>query len=255
MKACCLKGEPAKSKSAWKRAGTGGRAKWVQADNESDCAEDEVEDSMVYKIKDSEARPITVHLHINGIHLKMEVDTGAAVSIISEQTQKNALLQRTSIKLRTYTDEALPVLGEMAVEVTYLENTRPNLVCGTGKWAKLSGEELVTTHSAGLEISGNSNCTEGSIPIGGITEEIWGSFPRGVGHNAPFPGFSTSQQGCYTTVLPTKTSSICPEGGRGAGAGSDGENWSFGTCKPQPVGSPYCSGAQEGWSDTHLWRF
>ena len=56
----------------------------------------------------------------------MEVDTGA-VSIISEQTQKKffpkALLQRTSIKLRTYTDEAMPVLGEMAVEVTYLENT------------------------------------------------------------------------------------------------------------------------------------
>ena len=126
-KACRSKGEPAKSKSARKRAGTGGRAKWVQADKESDCAEDELEDSMVYKIKDSEARPITVHLHINGIHLKMEVNTGAAVSIISEQTQKkffpNALHQRTSIKLRTYTDEAMPVLGEMAVEVTYLENT------------------------------------------------------------------------------------------------------------------------------------
>ena len=40
---------------------------------------------MVYKIKDSEACPITVHLLINGIRLKM---TGAAVSIISEQTQK-----------------------------------------------------------------------------------------------------------------------------------------------------------------------
>ena len=104
-KACRSKGEPAKSKFARKRAETGGRAKWVQADKESDCAEDELEDSMVYKIKDSEARPITVHLHINGIHLKMEVDTGAAVSTISEQTQKNffpnALLQRTSIKLRT----------------------------------------------------------------------------------------------------------------------------------------------------------
>ena len=68
-----------------------------------------------------------MHLHINGIHLKMEVDTGVEVSIISDQTQKKffpkALLQRTSIKLRTYTDEAMLVLGEMAVEVTYLENT------------------------------------------------------------------------------------------------------------------------------------
>ena len=37
---------------------------------------------MVCKIKDSEARAITVH------RLTMEVDTGTTVSIISEQTQK-----------------------------------------------------------------------------------------------------------------------------------------------------------------------
>ena len=83
---------------------------------------------MVCKIKDSEARTITVQLHINGTPLTMEVDTGAAVSIlISALTQKQLFpkvsLQRTSIKLRTYTDEAMPVLGEIAVEVTYQENT------------------------------------------------------------------------------------------------------------------------------------
>ena len=58
----------------------------------------------------------------------MEVDTGAAVSIlISALTQKQLFpkvsLQQTSIKLRTYMDEAIPVLGEIAVEVTYQENT------------------------------------------------------------------------------------------------------------------------------------
>ena len=51
----------------------------------------------------------------------MEVNSGAAVCIISEQTQKKlfpkTLLQQTSIKLRTYTDEAVPVLGEMAVSL------------------------------------------------------------------------------------------------------------------------------------------
>ena len=57
---------------------------------------------MVCKIKGCEACPIVVHLHINGIRLTMQVDTGGAVSTISEQTQKKffpkALLQRTSIK-------------------------------------------------------------------------------------------------------------------------------------------------------------
>jgi len=82
---------------------------------------------MVCKIKDREARPITVQLHINGTPLTMEVDTGAAVSIISAQTHKKffpkASLQQTSIKLRTYMDEAMPVLGELAVDVTYQGNT------------------------------------------------------------------------------------------------------------------------------------
>ena len=59
--------------------------------------------------------------------LTMEVDTGAAVSIISAQTHKKffpkASLQQTSIKLRTYMDEAMPVLGELAVDVTYQGNT------------------------------------------------------------------------------------------------------------------------------------
>ena len=98
----------------------------MQADAESDSADDTLEDSMVCKIKDSEARPITVQLHINGIPLTMEVDTGAAVSIISEQAQKRFLpkktLRRSSIRLRTYM-EIMPVLGEMTVEVAYQENT------------------------------------------------------------------------------------------------------------------------------------
>ena len=62
----------------------------MQADRESDSTDDALEDHMVCKIKDSEARPITVQLHVNGIRLTMEVDTGAAASIISEQTQKKS---------------------------------------------------------------------------------------------------------------------------------------------------------------------
>ena len=121
---CRSKGAPPKT---LREPGTGreAEAKWVQADRDSDSADDSL---MVCQIKDSEARPITVHLHINGTPLTMEVDTGAAVSIlISALTQKQLFpkvsLQQTSIKLRTYTDEAIPVLGEIAVEVTYQENT------------------------------------------------------------------------------------------------------------------------------------
>ena len=53
----------------------------------------------------------------------MEVDTGAAVSIISEkalnQILPQAKLQPSRITLRTYTEERMKVRGELSVDVTY----------------------------------------------------------------------------------------------------------------------------------------
>ena len=72
---------------------------------ESYSADDALEDSMVYKIKDSEAQPITVHLHINRIRLTMEVNTGAAVCIISEQTQKK-LFTRSFLQKPCFSEPA-----------------------------------------------------------------------------------------------------------------------------------------------------
>ena len=53
----------------------------------------------------------------------MEIDTGAAVSIISEATQKRvfpkARLRKSSVALQTYSSEPLTVLGQMKVKVSY----------------------------------------------------------------------------------------------------------------------------------------
>ena len=60
----------------------------------------------------------------NGRDLRMELDTGAAVSIISEDTFKSVFkdsvsITPTSISLRTYLGNQLPVLGSAVVEVVY----------------------------------------------------------------------------------------------------------------------------------------
>ena len=60
----------------------------------------------------------------NGRDLRMELDTGAAVSIISEDTFKSVFkdsvcITPTSISLRTYLGYQLPVLGSAVVEVVY----------------------------------------------------------------------------------------------------------------------------------------
>ena len=55
----------------------------------------------------------------------MEIDTGAAVSIISSKTQQalfpTATLSNALVKLRSVTSEPVPVLGQMAVQVKYGE--------------------------------------------------------------------------------------------------------------------------------------
>ena len=55
----------------------------------------------------------------------MEVDTGADVSIISEQTHQQPLPQLrlvpTHIRLTTYTNEVIPFKGQIPVDVHYSE--------------------------------------------------------------------------------------------------------------------------------------
>lgn len=69
------------------------------------------------------SRPLKVQLIINGREVKMEVDTGAAVSLVSEKTfhqlWPNGRLQPSNIVLRTYSGEQIEVRGKMEALVTY----------------------------------------------------------------------------------------------------------------------------------------
>ena len=55
----------------------------------------------------------------------MELDTGAAVSLISQETWQSRLhkipLKETDVRLKTYTGESIKVLGEAMVTVVYGE--------------------------------------------------------------------------------------------------------------------------------------
>ena len=88
----------------------------MQADQDSDSTDDGPDDSLVCQINGDSSQTMKVQLQINGTPLSMEIDIGAAVSIISEPTQRNLFptvtLQPARIKLRTYTGETMPVLGE-----------------------------------------------------------------------------------------------------------------------------------------------
>ena len=88
------------------------------------------------------AKPIMVPVKVNQAEIKMELDTGASVSIISETTFRSLWsrghappLQPSHIKLRTYTGESLVVKGSILVLVQYQDQEAKlplTVVAGSG---------------------------------------------------------------------------------------------------------------------------
>ena len=68
-----------------------------------------------------------IPVKVNGKDYSMELDTGASVSIMSEEDWKKrfptAPLQRSQVKLRTYTGEALDIVGQAHVQIAYQHQT------------------------------------------------------------------------------------------------------------------------------------
>ena len=76
---------------------------------------------------------------INGKTLTMEIDTGASVSIISEQLQKQLFpkgsVEPSPLQLQTYTGERLGVIGQIQVTVRHHAQEKQlalHIVSGSG---------------------------------------------------------------------------------------------------------------------------
>ena len=94
-------------------------------------SEDAVEEGLFVVRNPGSAPPYRVQFQINGRPLKMEVDTGAAVSVAPESALDAMLssteLEPTNVVLRTYTGEQIPVRGVLPVSVTYGGRSYPGL--------------------------------------------------------------------------------------------------------------------------------
>ena len=113
----------------------------------------------------SKATPIRCEVLIEKQPITMEVDTGAEVSLISDNMRKqhfpNAKLNKTNVVLKTYTQETLPTLGELEVLVQYgtqFYHLRLVVVAGNGpallgrdwlKFLKLDWQQIY--HVAGKD--------------------------------------------------------------------------------------------------------
>ena len=92
------------------------------------------------------SKPLQVEVVINGQPLSMELDTGAAVMLVSEETFQskwsNVTLQPSTAQLHTYSGEPLSVVGQAEVKVQYGEQELqlPLIVVGD-KGPSVSGRD------------------------------------------------------------------------------------------------------------------
>ncbi len=101
---------------------------------------EEEEEEYLYHVGDPSKPPIIIDILLNDTPVKMELDTGATRTLMSEQTFKALWkeapkLQKSSVKLRTYSGEPLKVLGSIPIAVNYREQQTecsPLLVIGSG---------------------------------------------------------------------------------------------------------------------------
>ena len=89
----------------------------------SDDAPSSDSEFLLYKVGSRSSDPISVPMRLNGKELAMEVDTGAALSVISESTRQSVFpeepLHPSKLILKTYTDEQMEVKGTLNMRVQY----------------------------------------------------------------------------------------------------------------------------------------
>ena len=147
------------------------QAKWVGAEENPG-----VEQSYVIScVGKSHSPAMVAKVCINGSWIRMEVDTGAAVSIVSECTYRglrSVTLKKSRVFLRTYSAEPLVVLGEADVEVQYKgQPLKLRLIVVKGDGPSLMGREWIRR----MEIDWKTLCRDSRLAIHQVPSQVLGS--------------------------------------------------------------------------------
>ena len=120
------------------------------------------------KVEECSSIPLKVTVNVNGMRLPMEVDTGAAVSIISDATLKAMFptlkIYRSNLLLKMYTEKQIPLVKNIHVHVKYgsqeaklvlviIQGDGPTLLGRNWlKYIKLDWNKIAVIHSTKPEL-------------------------------------------------------------------------------------------------------
>ena len=103
------------------------RAHAIQG-TDPDTDSEEFDSLPLLRVGGKARHPIVVNLTVDGKDIPMEIDTGAAVSLVSLVTKEQLFPQNellaTTLVLTTYTGEQMVVVGRMKVKVNYGETNK-----------------------------------------------------------------------------------------------------------------------------------
>jgi len=140
----------------------------------------------MFSLKGESCDPVVEEVLINGVPVRMELDTGASASIISQETYQFIAaqsevppLQNSTLKLTTYTGERIKLLGSTAVPVSYGQREETLVLhVVTGRGPSLMGRDWLSK----LEVSiGMINSLEDSNQLDDLLEEYSDVFRSGLG--------------------------------------------------------------------------
>ena len=140
-------------------------------------------------IQDEHSPPFTITLYINDIPVEMEIDTGAAVSIINEATfqrlQQSSCaptLEPANSKLKTYTGHDIAVQGAAQFTIRYKSTQlylAVHVVSGTGP--NLLGRDLITPLGVDLDNLKEIRSLELASPLQELLDKHAPVFSEGLG--------------------------------------------------------------------------
>ncbi|XP_014834021.1 PREDICTED: uncharacterized protein K02A2.6-like [Poecilia mexicana] len=97
------------------------------SDNTNSSEDDDLSCLELHSITEEDRKIIWVTTTVSGVKLKMELDTGSALSVISETDYDRLFshlpLKKTSVMLKTYTGEKVSPKGKLKVNVVYGDQT------------------------------------------------------------------------------------------------------------------------------------
>lgn len=157
-----------KSGARRKHKPAGKRSVHLLEESSEESSDDSSENYNLYSISSSsKTKPYRVDIAINDKSTKMEIDTGASLTLVSERTLQESWPELTPlpsrVTLHSYSGESIPVLGTIDVVVQYDDQTAtlPLLVVkGEGpsllgrNWLsalKLNWHEIFWLHNASLK--------------------------------------------------------------------------------------------------------